>query len=414
MAGSRVDVVVVGAGIAGSALASKLARGGRSVLVLEQQTGYRDKVRGETLVPWGVAEAERLELTSTLLDAGGEFATSFVGYDELRSPAEAEATAFPIGMMVPGAAGQLNVGHPEASEALSQKAAADGAEVVRGVQDVKVTFGSPAAVRWADSAGEAHEVAAPFVVGADGRTSTVRRQAGLRLEERPAVTFGAGLLVRCDSGFREKNTLGTEGDVLFLAFPRRDDLTRMYLMVDIARQPEFTGPKRLEHFLGAFSKLTSFPAAAALGAGEAAGPAGGSPMTDSWTIEDPVVPGAVLIGDAAGWNDPIIGQGLAIAMRDARSVADVLLGGDDWSPAAFSDWVAERRERMRRLAIQAHLTTEIRCTFTDEGRARRARWSDAFVGDPILLGQVMTMLAGPESAPAEAFTDEAVAATLAI
>jgi 2-polyprenyl-6-methoxyphenol hydroxylase-like FAD-dependent oxidoreductase len=188
----------------------------------------------------------------------------------------------------------------------------------------------------------------------------------------------------------------------------------MYLMVDISRQPEFTGPKRLENFLGAFRSLTSFPAAAALGAGEAAGPAGGSPMTDSWTTSDPMVPGAVVIGDAAGWNDPIIGQGLSIAFRDARSIADVLLGDDDWSPGAFTDWVAERGERMRRLAIQAHLTTAIRCTFTDEGRARRARWSEQFMTDPVLLAQVLTMLAGPDSAPAEAFTDEAVAGTLAV
>ena len=45
------DVVVVGAGIGGSALATALARGGLSVLVLEQETEYRDRVRGEWLAP---------------------------------------------------------------------------------------------------------------------------------------------------------------------------------------------------------------------------------------------------------------------------------------------------------------------------------------------------------------------------
>jgi flavin-dependent dehydrogenase len=39
-----VDVVVVGGGIAGSALATVLARDGYEVLVLERQTTYRDKV----------------------------------------------------------------------------------------------------------------------------------------------------------------------------------------------------------------------------------------------------------------------------------------------------------------------------------------------------------------------------------
>jgi 2-polyprenyl-6-methoxyphenol hydroxylase-like FAD-dependent oxidoreductase len=413
MAGDRVDVVVVGAGIAGSALASVLARAGRSVLVLEQQTAYRDKVRGETITPWGCLELERMGLTQTLLDAGGEFATAFVPYDELSTPAEAEASSIPMAMLAPGAAGQLNVGHPEASEALSARAAADGATVVRGVTEVKVTFGDRPAVQYADADG-AHEVETRLVVGADGRTSSVRRQAGLTLDERPARTFGAGLLVRADSGFTGKNTLGTEGDVHYLAFPRQDGLTRLYLMVDIARQPEFTGPGRLDAFVGSFACITSFPAAAALAAGEPAGPAGGAPMTDSWTTAPPVVPGAVLIGDAAGWNDPIIGQGLSIALRDARTVSDVLVDSNDWSPAAFEPYVAERAERMRRLAISAAITTEIRCTFTDEGRERRRRWFAAFLSDPEKLSQIVAILAGPETAPAEVFTDDAVARTLAV
>lgn len=41
------DVVIVGGGIAGSALATVLARGGHEVVLLERQTVYRDKVHGE-------------------------------------------------------------------------------------------------------------------------------------------------------------------------------------------------------------------------------------------------------------------------------------------------------------------------------------------------------------------------------
>lgn len=381
--------------------------------MLEQQVAYKDKVRGETMPPWGVLEATRMGMLDTLYEAGAEMATSFVLYDELRTPAEAEAKALPLGMFVPGVDGQLNVGHPEASEALSRRAQSDGATVVRGIGDVKVTYGAEPSVRYTDG-GEAREASCRLVVGADGRTSTVRRQAGLELEERPAVVYCAGLLVRADTDFKKKNTLGSEGDLHFLAFPRTGDLTRLYLMVDIARQPEFTGPQRLDHVRDAFAKVTSFPAAAALAAGEAAGPAGGAPMTDSWTTEAPVVPGAVLIGDAAGWNDPIIGQGLSIAFRDARAVADVLLASDDWSPAAFSDHVAERKERMRRLAITARITTEMRCTFTEEGRERRQRWFGAQMSDPVVLGQALASLTGPEAQNEACFTDEAVAATVAL
>jgi len=45
------DVVVVGGGIAGSAVAAALAAADLTVLVLERQTVYRDKVRGEYMHP---------------------------------------------------------------------------------------------------------------------------------------------------------------------------------------------------------------------------------------------------------------------------------------------------------------------------------------------------------------------------
>ncbi len=50
------DVVIVGGGIAGSALAYALASAGRTVTVLEASVEYEDRVRGESMMPWGVQE----------------------------------------------------------------------------------------------------------------------------------------------------------------------------------------------------------------------------------------------------------------------------------------------------------------------------------------------------------------------
>src|SRR5260221_664610 len=54
------DVVIVGGGIGGSALAAALAADGRDVVVLEQSEVYEDRVRGESMMPWGGAEARAL------------------------------------------------------------------------------------------------------------------------------------------------------------------------------------------------------------------------------------------------------------------------------------------------------------------------------------------------------------------
>ena len=407
-----VDVVVVGGGIAGSALAARLAGGGLRVLVLEQQEAYRDRVRGETIVPWGVREVVALELEEVLLAAGGSYATSFIPYDETLDPATAEATRFSLSLLAPDVGGQLNVGHPQASEALSAHARALGADVRRGVADVRVTAGGAPEVTWTED-GAPRRARCRLVVGADGRSSTVRRQLGIALEERPAEVFGAGLLVRSADGLVGENVFGTEGENCFIGFPRAGDVTRLYLMVDIARQPEFTGPGRAERFLSSF-RTACFPGSEAYATGEVVGPCGGAPMTDSWTVGPPAVPGAVLVGDAAGWNDPIIGQGLSVALRDARMVSDILLGEPDWGPGAFAGWVDERRERMRRLLVAAHVATRLRCDFSEAGRRRRRKALDSMFTEPSVLAQVACALMGPEAFPAEAFTDEAVAATMAI
>jgi flavin-dependent dehydrogenase len=56
------DVITVGGGLGGAALAKVLAENGVHVLVVERETTFKDRVRGEWIAPWGVAEAQKLGL----------------------------------------------------------------------------------------------------------------------------------------------------------------------------------------------------------------------------------------------------------------------------------------------------------------------------------------------------------------
>ena len=232
------DVVVVGGGIAGSALASVLAPAGVRVLVLERQTAYRDKVRGEFMLPWGVAESIQLDLGETLLAAGGVYSPSIASYGEGIDPVQARAEALPLAGLIPGVSGALCVGHPQASEALNSRASEQGAVVVRGVGDVEVTAGVQPSVRY-EYNGDIIDVRCHLVVGADGRQSTVRRSLGIGLEQVESKATLGGLLVRCD-WTDDASFIGSEGDSYYLGFPRADGadgVVRVYWRARRRRRP---------------------------------------------------------------------------------------------------------------------------------------------------------------------------------
>jgi flavin-dependent dehydrogenase len=60
MAAPSYDIVTVGGGIAASSLAKAMAERGARVLILEREKQFKDRVRGEAVVSWGVAEANEL------------------------------------------------------------------------------------------------------------------------------------------------------------------------------------------------------------------------------------------------------------------------------------------------------------------------------------------------------------------
>lgn len=404
----QFDVIVIGGGIAGSAVASVLAAAGVDVLVLERETEFRDKVRGEYLQPWGAAEMLSMGLETVLLDAGGGWCRRLIGYSEDVDPAVAKAGAVPLDAMVPGSPGGFCVGHPQASEALNSEASTRGATVRRGVDAIVVTAGSEPRTSY-EHQGASHEVACRLVVAADGRHSMVRRALDIDLHVVKSKATLGGMLVRTESWIEDAAIIGVEGDRHFLVFPRPGGLVRLY----VCRLPsdETSGPERARHMLEAY-KLDCVPGSERLATAEQAGPCAYVPGSDAWT-DVPITDGVVLIGDAAGWNDPILGCGLSVAMRDARSVADVMLGGDDWSPEAFDAYVIERSERMRRLRMCAHLSTELHCTFTPAGRERRQTFKQLMTTDPLVRALRTIALMGPEAAPAEAFGDDVVARALA-
>ena len=163
------DVITVGGGLAGAALGFALAQAGRRVLIVEREVRFRDRVRGEYLEAWGVAEAHALDLIETLSRAGARempWITTWVGgMAAIRSD---------VRTINPGGFAPLCLSHPAMQEAVLAAAEEAGAELLRPATVVRVTPGSRPSALMRREDGSTETYAARLVVGADGRESKAR------------------------------------------------------------------------------------------------------------------------------------------------------------------------------------------------------------------------------------------------
>jgi 2-polyprenyl-6-methoxyphenol hydroxylase-like FAD-dependent oxidoreductase len=405
------DVVVIGGGVAGCAIAARLAEAGYSVTVLEREVDYADRVRGEGMVHWGFEAATEMGLDELLISApGATFIRNLVMYDERFSVDDARARSRDLGKILPGIPGMFTIGHPEIRQALADGAATRGATIVRGIRNVRVTPGDPPVVRYQHDGAEL-EHRCRLVIGADGKDSSTRRALGVELKSTTPQVMLTGMLVD-DHGIwdRSEVTIGVHGSDQLYVFPRLGAL-RLYVGRRIDASDRFTGPDRQRRMLEAF-RVPSLPDSDELAKADPIGPCATFPMTDTWT-ERPFGEGVVVVGDAAGWSNPVTGQGLAIAMRDAKVLTDLLMDDRSWEASLFREFAAERFERMRRLRFASALTDLLSAHCADDRGPRCRRMERRLREEPVLGAALDAVHRGPWRVPEEAF-EPSILTTLAL
>ena len=394
------DVVCVGGGIGGSGLAGVLARSGLRCLVLEATAEFPDRTKGEWIAPWGVLDAAKAGLLDVVRSARGHEILRHTTYDDSQPTDEAETIDFRAFAPLPP---PLTQRHPDLCQALFDHAASVGATMHRSVTAVVVESGSAPTVRF-NANGVEHSVRARLVVAADGRNSTVRRQLGLELHRDEPHHLFSGLLVDDITEWPEDlQLIGTADEVHFLAFPQGQGRVRLYLGWGLDDRHRFTGAEGAHRFAERFAALDRVPGVEAFRDAVVASPCSTYSNEDAW-IDSPVLDGVVFVGDAAGWNDPIIGQGLAITFRDIRVLSEILLAEREWTAATLAPYAEERGERMRRLRFTAAWSSVLRNEFGPEPLARRARYRAAVAVRPELAMTSAAAFVGPDQLPAEAFS----------
>ena len=236
----------------------------------------------------------------------------------------------------------------------------------------------------------------------------MRRQSGIHLNKAPATHAVAGLLVEGASRWPDNECTpgGVEGDLEFYVFPQGDGRLRLYTCHANEQAGRWAGRAGAQRFVEAFAGLRSIPESRGLGDVTPAGPCGTFSGEQTW-CDEPYADGVVLLGDAGGYDDPVTGQGLSLALRDVRQLSGQLLASADWTVAALRPYGEQRAERLRRMRRVSTTFAALMTTFTDAGRARRERFyaaSDA--GQEEVRMALGAISRGPDRLPSEAFTDQ--------
>lgn len=382
----NVDVAIVGGGIAGSTLALTLARSGVSVVVIEREPEFRDRIRGESIHPWGVRELTGLDLREIVLDrAGGIELPHWTRYRN----AEIQDT-FVWSDLIPGSPGEISVRHPDLQRAMLDAARDADAEIFQPARAVPWRRNGRLGVTIVTGDQEV-ERECRLLIGADGQRSAIRRWIGGIARRDPihhaiAGAIVTGLNLPTDSAHQAFFEGG-----FAMVFPQTGGTNRIYF---VCSRDSAERLRRLPQPETIMATIAPGLPAGAIGGWESAGPAGFFPNAD--LVSDKVHDdGVVLIGDAASANDPSQGHGLSLVFRDVRELRDLLLADADWTavPALF----AEHRSRYYEVLRQhARWSGPLMTDAGSEADALRERVAAARKQDPTAGGFAAIFISGPD------------------
>ena len=306
------DAVVIGAGLAGSAAATHLARAGVCVLLLEADAFPHDRMWGEFLSPEAAPMLARLGASAAVAAAGPSRMT------------EARITS-PGGLVwsasLPASAMGLS---RRVLDALLFENAASARAVTLAPARVTNVVGTPGGTRrvtYRLRDGGTREVSARLVLGAWGKRSPLDRTLARRFLFQDHDTFALKAhyhgpsvghrveLHAFDGGYCGlADVEGGQVNLCLLAETRLlrahggdpDAFARAVLPTNPALGAWLAGAERIHERFIAISQVPFSP-------------------------KEQVVDGVLLLGDAAGLISPLAGNGMAMALASAEMVAPLAL-----------------------------------------------------------------------------------------
>ncbi|KAF2429063.1 squalene monooxygenase [Tothia fuscella] len=290
---NEADVIIVGAGVFGSAMATTLARQSRSVLLLERDLAEPNRIVGELMQPGGVEAPETLDLDSCL-----------DGIDAI--PVRGEGRSFHHGRFIQNlkavARAQPNIRliETEVSEAIYD----DTNLQVVGVRDKRK--GS---------------YFAPLTIVADGFNSRFRKRY-LNLKPTCASSFWALELKDSPLQYPEHGHVFLTGSSLILSYQIGTHETRV--LIDVPQSLNIRTPSQVKAQIQN-NVLPTLPLDLRESIQKALAETGLKSMPSSFLpTSSNRVPGLLIVGDAMNMRHPLTGGGMMVALNDACHLRSLL------------------------------------------------------------------------------------------
>ncbi|KAM1018372.1 hypothetical protein FF1_039866 [Malus domestica] len=323
------DVVIVGAGVAGAALAYTLGKEGRRVHVIERDLNEPDRIVGELLQPGGYLKLIELGLedcANESIDAQKVF-----GYALYKNGNDTKLS-YPLETYSSDIAGRSFHNGRFIQRMRERAATLPNVKLEQGtVTTLLEEKGTVKGVMYKNKAGEEMRTYAPLTIVCDGCFSNLRRSISTPNIENPSCFVGL-ILENCELPHANHGhvIMGDPSPILF--YPISSTEVRCLVDVPGTKVPSVANGEMAWYLKTVVAPqvphqlLKAFLAAVDKGIIR-------TMQNKSMPAAPQPTPGAILLGDAFNMRHPLTGGGMTVALSDIVLLRDLLRPLSDFNDA---------------------------------------------------------------------------------
>ncbi|XP_058069670.1 squalene epoxidase 3-like isoform X2 [Magnolia sinica] len=289
--GSATDVIVVGAGVAGSALAYTLGKDGRRVHVIERDLTEPDRIVGELLQPGGYLKLVELGLQDCVEEIDAQRVLGYALFKDGKS----SKVSYPLDKFQSDVAGRTFHNGRFIQRMREKAASLPNITLEQGtVTSLLEENGTIKGVKYKTKTGEELQAYAPLTVVCDGCFSNLRRSLCSPKVDVPSCFVGV-VLENCQLPYPNHGHVILADPSPILFYPISS--TEIRCLVDVPGQKI---PEQLrDAFISAIDRgsIRTMP-------------------NKSMPASPYPTPGALLMGDAFNMRHPLTGGGMTVALSD--------------------------------------------------------------------------------------------------